>query len=60
MKSTLLITTLVFAIVTTALAEMEFPEYDGLSPQQKESWGYTVERTAGINPTLSIKIPPKS
>ena len=50
---------LFFAVVSQATARPVFEDYDGLSPETKAAWGYTVSRSSGANPGLYVRIPPK-
>ena len=55
---------LLFALFgLVAKAEMQFPPYSSLSPQQQKAWGYKVDIFVGQNyhnGWISVWIPPKA
>ena len=44
----------------SAMAEMQFPEFEKQPDQAQASWGYKITRTTGRNPSFSVTIPPKA
>jgi hypothetical protein len=50
-------------LIPTAKAEMQFPAYSSLSPEQQKAWGYKVDIFVGQNyhnGWINVWIPPKA
>jgi len=49
---------LLILIATCARGEMWFPEFETLSSADQRSWGMTIQRVMGGNPSIFVSLPP--